>query len=67
MAILNNIKNVLSEKGANGWQNNYRKILQQYLNGVIIILNLICTHLFVLQICLMLMFMNLFVIQKNSI
>ena len=59
MAILNNIKN--------GWQNNYRKILQQYLNGVIIILNLICTHLFVLQICLMLMFMNLFVIQKNSI
>ena len=43
------------------------KIYKPEINGVIIILNLICTHLFVLQICLMLMFMNLFVIQKNSI
>ena len=69
MAILNNIKNVLSEKGVmSKWlAKQLQKDPATVSNGVIIILNLICTHLFVLQICLMLMFMNLFVIQKNSI
>nr|WP_284512239.1 helix-turn-helix transcriptional regulator [Bacteroides sp. D20] len=69
MAILNNIKNVLSEKGVmskwlakqlqkdpatvSKWCNNHS---QPDLYTFVRIAN-----------CLMLMFMNLFVIQKNSI
>ena len=68
MAILNNIKNVLSEKGVmSKWLAKQLQKDPATVSKWCNILNLICTHLFVLQICLMLMFMNLFVIQKNSI
>ena len=69
MAILNNIKNVLSEKGV------MSKWLAKQLQKDPATVSKWCNNhsqpdlytFVVLQICLMLMFMNLFVIQKNSI
>lgn len=69
MAILNNIKNVLSEKGV------MSKWLAKQLQKDPATVSKWCNnhsqpdlYTFVrIAICLMLMFMNLFVIQKNSI